>query len=353
MNELIRNIRLHNQQLVSQDFKKPEALVSHFGAMQAQDFAMAKWAVGLRSGNSEQKIDKALDEGKILRTHLLRPTWHFVAADDIHWILELTSPQIKTILRSSAKQFGVEQEKLTKSCKLLENLLRDDTSLSRDEIVSELNKNNIATDNYHSSHILMHAEMEGLICSGKSIGSKTTYALLEERVPKPLAGFSKDEALSRLAKVYFTSHGPATLQDFTWWSGLSATNSRLALESIKSEMEEIKSAETVHYFYAPAKRKKSIVALLPAFDEFLISYKDRNASIDLQYHPKAFTRNGIFNPVLMIDGKIEGAWKRTVKKENVVLQIDSFAGTDFGLTKEIQSAAELFGKFLGKNVEII
>ena len=349
----ISAIRLRNQQLVAPTFKTVKDVVGWMGAMQAQDYNQVKWAIGVRLPNlTENQIETAFNNGEIIRTHLMRPTWHFVSADDIYWMLELTAPQIKSALNSRHKELELTETVVLKSYLVLEKALMDSKSLTREELIDELNKAHIATDNQRASHLMLRAEIEGIICSGAIKGKKQTYALLAERVPvkKTLA---KDEALAQLAKRYFFSHGPATLYDFVWWSGLLVSDARKGLEMNKSALiSETIGTET--FWFAnnnilPATPHNSIY-LLPAFDEFLISYKNRSAVITIEDHRKAISDNGIFRPVILANGQISGLWKRTIKKDTVIIDTEYFRSHNKTELSLIGKAAETFGHFLEKKV---
>jgi hypothetical protein len=354
--EQIGNIRLINQQILEPKFKTPKDIVGWMGAMQAQDYNMAKWALGVRlPGSTEQVIQSAIDKGEILRTHLLRPTWHFVSADDIHWMLELSAPQIKALFKSRHRNLELSAAVLKKSDVILEKALSAGKHLTREELVSQLKGSKIATDDNRAAHLLMNAELDGLICSGTSENNKTTYALLEERVPKPKS-LSREEALGRLADRYFLSHGPATLRDFSWWSGLSLTDARKGLESVKSKfISETNGSDT--YWLGEtnslAANKTQSVFLLPAFDEFIISYKNRSASLLLENHGKAISNNGIFWPVVVVNGKVVGLWKRVIKKERVLIELDFFQRHNKSIQQQIKKAAAVYGNFLQKEPEVI
>jgi len=351
----VANTRLISQQINATKFKTAKGIVDWMGAMQAQDFNMAKWAIGLRLKNTtEQNIDAAINSGEIIRTHLLRPTWHFVSSDDIYWILELTAPRIKNFMKGRNISLGLSPDVLKKANKLTEKLLAANKSLTRKELIKELNKSKIETDNNRASHILLNAELEGIICSGKMNEKQTTYALLNERVEKPRP-LKKEEALFKLASKYFKSHCPATLQDFVWWSGLSISDSKTALELIKSDFMSQKINTQEYWFpnsFSVPKKFKESIFLLPAFDEFLISYKDRSAAIILEHQKKAFSNNGIFWPVIIINGKAVGVWKREIKKDKIIIETNFFYQQNKD-EKQIQKAAEKFGYFLNHKAEII
>lgn len=346
----VANLRLFNQQIAGTNRKTAKEIVSWMGAMQAQDEAMAKWAVGVRLPRSTQKtIETALDRGEILRTHVLRPTWHFVTAEDICWMLELTAPRIKASLKSRHQQLELDETVFNKCRKVITKVLANQNHLTRDELIAALTQAKIATNDSRASHLFLCAELDGLICSGAMKEKKSTYALLQERVPNTKT-FSKEEALAKLAQKYFSSHGPATLQDFIWWSGLTITHAKQALEFVKADFAAEKIDEQTYWFSsasAPSGNKNSVY-LLPAFDEFIISYRDRTAAITLEHHAKAVSNNGIFWPVIVVDGQVVGIWKRTIKKDTLLVETQYFHTPEENIQRVIEEKAEAFGEFLGK-----
>ena len=351
----ISTLRLQNQQIAATNFRTVKELVGWMGAMQAQDYNQAKWAIGARLPHlTEEQIESAFNQGEIFRTHLMRPTWHFVSADDIYWLLELTAKQIKSTTKSRNRDLGLTEAVLEKSKEVLIKSLEGNRALTREELSDQLNLAGINTYEQRLPHILMEAEIDGIICSGGIQGKKQTYALLAERVLVKKA-FSKDEALALLAKKYFTSHGPATLPDFVWWSGLPIADARKALEMNKATLISETIGTDTYWFadsvYLPSSPPDSVY-LLPAFDEYLISYKNRSSAITLEDHTKAISNNGIFRPVIVVNGQISGLWKRTTKKDTVLIELDHFrphSKKEIGL---IEKAAESFGYFSGKKTEV-
>lgn len=352
----IAAIRLISQQIAGTQFTTPKEMVGWMGAMQAQDYRMAKWALGIRVHEATEKnIEAAIDSGKIIRTHLLRPTWHFVSADDIYWMLALSGPRIKAAQKSREKQLELTERIFAKSNTIFERVLAGGKHLTRVELLQELTKAKIVTDNNRSSHLLFNAELEGIICSGKTINKQITYALLNERVPENKK-LNKDEALFRLADKYFKSHCPATLSDFTWWSGLSVSDARHALEIIKKDFNSDKIGSQIYWFpdsFVIPKNYKKSAYLLPAFDEFLISYKDRTAALAFENHRKAFSNNGIFWPVIVVNGQVKGTWKRTFKKDKVIVTTHFFEAPGKGVIGLVEKAGEKLGYFLGHTIEMI
>jgi hypothetical protein len=343
----IAKYRLINQQLRATQLTTHHEVVSCLGAMQAQDYAMAKWAIGIRQPTTtDNAIEQAINNGNIIRTHILRPTWHFVAAEDIRWMLALTSPHVKTINNSACKRLDLDKDILVRCNNIIEKLLRDNKQLTRPEIMAELSKKKIPTNDIRAALIMMNAELEGLVCNGIIRDKQFTYALLDERI-KPTRPFTKEEALAALAKRYFNSHGPATLQDFIWWSGLSISHAKLALELIKSILSSLQIDEQIYWFNdsIPYQNTES-THFLPAFDELIISYKNRTAVIPLEHQSKAFTNNGIFKPTILSNGKVIGTWKRSFKKDAVIMELSYFNSIKKTERQIIADTAKQYGNFL-------
>ncbi len=348
----ISNIRLSNQKIETTTFAQAVEVVSWMGAMQAQDYNMAKWAIGQRmSEATDEKVESALNEGKIIRTHLMRPTWHFVSAGDIYWMLDLTAPRIKSAMKSRNKELELTDAVLNTCFGMLEIELSETLNLTREQITKLFHQAKIKTDENRLSHILMSAELEGLLCSGRKIGNKHTYALLSERVPDRKV-MLKDESLAELARRYFNSHGPATLKDFTWWSGLTVAEARKALDFVKPEF----ISETLNpdeYWLSKATvsvEGEASAHLLPAFDEFLISYTDRSASLELAHNRKAVSNNGIFYPVIVINGQVSGTWKRTTQKDRVKIETHLFTAIHDNSLAQITKEIGAYSGFLNKKL---
>ncbi|MEP7134595.1 MAG: winged helix DNA-binding domain-containing protein [Chloroflexota bacterium] len=348
--------RLISQHIAGTKFKTVKELVRWMGAMQAQDFAMVKWAVGVRLPNStEQTVETAINNGEIIRTHLLRPTWHLVSADDIYWLLALSAPQLRSSVNSRHKELGLSETVISKSNSVLERSLRDGNHLTREELAAEFGKAKINTLDNRLSHLLMQAELDGVVCSGATKNGKPAYALLEERVPRTKS-LTKDEALEKLAQKYFTSHCPATLQDFVWWSGLPVGDAKRALELVKPDLISETINSQTYWFdksFSVPKFSKESVYLLPAFDEFTISYKDRSAALPFEDQKKTISDNGIFRPIVVINGQVTGVWKRTIKKDKVIVEVKLFKQPSKAIKSLIENAAAQIGKFLEKETEIV
>ena len=343
--------RLINQQIVSSEFTKAKDLLAHMGAVQSQDYAMSKWAIGLRvPGSTEKRIEKALDKGDILRTHVLRPTWHLIPAADIYWMLSLSAGKIKALMKTMDRQLELTEKIFTRSNNIIAACVEAGGHVERDTIAASLEKGGISLQKNRLSHLLIRAELDQLICSGKMKNDKRTYALLPERVPIKKM-FSREESLAILAKKYFTSRGPATIADFSWWAGLSLTDAKNGLELAKSNLVAEKINGLLYWcssnFRWPVKHSPSVY-LLPAYDEFIISYKDRTASMASQHHKKVLGVNGIFNPVIIVNGQVTGLWKRQSLKDGLHIETAFFNPHNKLVKKQIEEKAAALGLFTAK-----
>ncbi|HJP62059.1 MAG TPA: winged helix DNA-binding domain-containing protein [Mucilaginibacter sp.] len=341
----LTQLRLQNQHLAQPPFTKPAEIVKWLGAVQAQDYNGAKWALGQRLKNGTDKIiEQAFNDGDILRTHVMRPTWHFVAREDIRWLLELTSARVQAIAATRHRQLELDDKVFSKCERTLNKVLAGGKQVARIELGNELKNAGIKTDEQRFIHIMMEMELRQIICSGGVQGKHLTYALFDDRVPKAKT-MARDESLAMLADRYFTAHGPATLQDFVWWSGLTVTDCRAGLEMVKNKLVNYEG----YWFIEPENiaAKLTRAYLLPNYDEYIVSYKDRSATIHEKNINKADLRGTIFNHTIIINGKIEGIWKREFKKEAVVIDIIPFKPFSQAANSAIQSATKRYARFLG------
>ncbi|HEX6478252.1 MAG TPA: winged helix DNA-binding domain-containing protein [Ktedonobacteraceae bacterium] len=347
----IAHRRLHNQFISRRTFEKPGDVVSWLGAVQAQDYLGALWALGLRMQDAvEADIEQAMADGVIVRTHPMRGTWHFVAAADIRWLLTLMAPGRIANNAPWYRRLELDEATFAKSNAIFAQTLQGGKQLTRQELAAALGQAGISTKGLRLTFILSRAEIEGVIASGARRGKQFTFALLDELIPASRS-LERDEALAELAHRYFTSHGPATPQDFVWWSGLTAADARVGLEIVKSQLVK----ETIDgqiYWLSPSTETVNVSSptayLLPAYDEYTVAYKDRSAVLDPAYAEQ--TGNGIFNPTITVDGQIVGTWKRTFKKDGVVITQDLFRSLSEAENQAIAAAVERYGRFIGKSV---
>jgi hypothetical protein len=346
----IRKLRLYNNGLSNSPFKSVSDAVSYLGAVQAQDFSAAKWALGLRIKNSaDEDIEKAFNEGEILRTHVMRPTWHFITPEDIRWMLELTAPRVKTIMTSSNRKLKLYDDLFSKSNATIVKALQDHTYLTRQELKKVLKGIGIDTDVQRLAHIIMWAELEGLICSGSLRGKQFTYALLEERVKKTRK-LSRKQALINLATNYFKSHGPAQLKDFSWWSGLTVKDSKEAINSIKQKLNQFTYDDRTYWFFHHKKAEipdPPSVLLLSIYDEYTISYKDRSDISEARDIERMISMGNALTAVIVLDGKVAGTWRKALKKNTVEISLTPFQKFDEDEKKAVEAEAHRYGEFVG------
>ena len=350
----IANLRLQNQQIAGTNYTTPPEIVQWLEAVQAQDYGMAKWAVGSRLPvGTNQAVEEALNNSEIIRTHILRPTWHLVAARDIRWMLELTAPHLKRMAATMNRKLELEPGLFFKIFSLFTQALAGGQQLTRPELMAILNQAGIRTDDLRSAHIMFQAELEGIVCNGARREKQFTYALLDEKVPLNTQNFTRPEALAELAHRYFTSHGPATVSDFAWWSGLNLTDARLGLQEIKAKLRSETIADQTYWFpdaLIDYSTDPESLYLLPAFDEFMVSYKDRSASLDATYAQAAITGNGIFKPIVVVNGRVTGTWKSVIKKGRIAVEVQMFNAAEKLNQELLTLAKQKYAAFLGASL---
>ncbi len=345
--------RLDRQRLAGSRFESPAQIVGWLGAVQAQDYLGALWAVGLRlTAATEASVEQALAERSIVRTWPLRGTLHFAAAADVRWMLALLAPRMIAGAARRFKQLELDEAAFARSQDVLIREMQGGKMRSRPEIYQALESAQISTQGQRGIHILWRLAQEGLICFGARQGKQQTFALLDEWIP-PSETMPREAALAELARRYFTGHGPATLQDFAWWSGLSAAEVRQALELVKPSLEE-ERIESRSYWLVPSalehKEVEEEAVLLPGFDEYLVGYTDRSVVLDPKYSQQTNNGGGILNPTLLIAGQVMGAWKRTLKKDSVSVALSQFQPLGETEQAAVSLAAQKYAAFLGKSL---
>jgi Winged helix DNA-binding domain len=319
------------------------------GAVQAQEYLPAKWGLALRSRGSPTSgsIDRALDQGRILRTHVLRPTWHFVTPADIRWMLELTGPRVHRIMARYDSRMGLDAAVMTRATAVLEGALGDRGCLSRRELATEVERAGLPATSRHLAHIVMYAELEGVVCSGPRRGKQFTYALVSERAPAA-PRLSRDEALAELTRRYFRSHGPATIRDFVWWSGLTVADARRGLEMIGAKGHDVDGFRywTVGRVTPIVVSRKTTVHLLPIYDEYLVAYRDHHAV------PRPAYPFGGSPHALVIGGHLAGSWRAMPGAKEVIVDVRAERRLTAVERRALARAAQCFGEFLGVSANI-
>ncbi|HWM84493.1 MAG TPA: winged helix DNA-binding domain-containing protein [Kofleriaceae bacterium] len=341
--------RLHAQHLL-RPLATPVDVVSHLCAVQAQDFAGARWALGLRArGCVEADVDRAFDSGAILRTHVLRPTWHFVTPADLRWLLALTAPRVHAASAYAYRTLELDEATSALGVATIARALEGGNHLTRDELATLLAAAGIVASGPRLGYVMMRAELDAVICSGPRRGKQHTYALFDERVPAAPAR-SREEALAELARRYVAGHGPAQAADLAWWSGLTVADARRGLE-LAGMPSQVVNGKT--YWTGPRRRQAgagAMVHLLPNYDECLIAFKDRSDALD----PRVVDRNVevLSHHFVLSNGRLVGGWRRVQSKAAVLVECRLLAELDRAELEALHGAAARFGRFLGCATEL-
>ena len=349
--EIVR-YRLFNHQLADPKFKKPEQVVSWLGAMQAQEYAMAKWAIALRStGVTDADVEKKFNDGKILRTHLLRPTWHFVSPEDIRWMLELTKPRVHASNAYMYRKLELDARVFSATGKIFEKILHNKNYKTREALNEEFAKHKIIASGLRLGYIFMHAELEGLICSGPRQGKQFTYALLDDRAGKGET-LTREQALAELTERYFVSRGPATIKDFVTWSGLTVKDAKQGLGTVGDKLEKF-AVDGNEYHYKPHVIKQAEIEstfLMPDYDEYGMSYKDRSVLMPQTKAVQQKLRSSSeYSHWLVIDGQIAGVWERKPKTKTTDVTATPFLKLSKEQQRSVKNAVNRFATFVGND----
>jgi hypothetical protein len=342
--------RLAVERLIGSPFERLEDAVSWLTAVQSQDYIGAKWALGLRTrGATEAAIDAAFDAGTIVRTHVMRPTWHFVSRSDVRWLLALTAPRVRAVSAYYRKKLGLDPATIGKSHDALARALEGGPAI-RKALAVALERAGVDAVGLRLGYLLMEAELDAVIVSGPRIGKQLSYARFDDRVP-PSPKRDRDDALSELALRYFRSHGPATANDFAWWSGLTVGDAKRGADASSAALERF-VADDRTYWFGPLERRprlaKPIVHLLPNYDEFLVAYKDRSASVELPREtalgPLA---NVLASHIAVRDGQVIGGWQRRFSKGTIAIETKLVIRLDPPSRAALELAAARCGRFFG------
>ena len=347
--------RLRNQAITGVGRRKPADVVASSGAVQAQEYEPAKWGLGLRmqDGTTDAQIERAFERGEILRTHVMRPTWHFVTPDDIRWLLELTAPRVHRMMTPYNRRLELDAETLVRGTAVIERALRDRQYLTRSELGARLAESNLVMTGTRLAQLAMHAELEGIICSGPRRGRQFTYALIAERAPGARR-LQRDEALCELSRRYFGSHGPATIRDFVWWSGLTTGDGKRGLEMARARHEDV-GGRTYWSIDLPrrGRQRDSLAHLLPIYDEYLIAYRDREV---VPHGPgivsSASSAPVTFQHAVVIAGQVAGTWRIVRAAKGVSIAVTALRRLTARERREIASAAARYERFREVPVDV-
>lgn len=345
--------RIFNHQLEASTLQTPKAAVAWLGAVQAQEYASARWGLGLRlPGFTDAMIAQAFDSGEILRTHIMRPTWHFVTPEDIRWLQALTAPRVHALNAYMQRQTGLDDHLLARGDEVIARALEGGRFLTRTELAEALAQAGIVAEKVRLAYLVMHAELNALICSGPLRGKQFTYALLDERAPQTQP-MDRQEALVELVKRYFTSHGPALVQDCAGWSGLTHADIKAGLELAKPHLVET-VMDGKRYWHAAemltVHHRPPTAYLLPAYDEYTIGYKNHDPIINAAHHQQA--KDAVYGGGMMVNGQVIGYWRRIFHKRTAVAQLEPFQPLTTSENALFAAAAQRFSDFLQMPVEL-
>jgi hypothetical protein len=348
----IGRVRVHVQGLATTPFDDPAAVVRWLGAVQAQEFALARWSVAQRAaGGRASAVDAAISDGTILRTHVLRPTWHFVAREDLRWMLALTAGPVLTKMRPWDRQAGIDDALVRKALKAAGRLIARSGHATRAEVAGAFARAGVPRQPWLVGHLLMHGELQGVVCSGAPRGAQQTYALVDERAPAA-AALSGDEALGALTLRYFRSHGPASARDFQWWSGLGAAQVRRGLEIAGPSLECIAAGERrllAAPGAAPVRRQGGASAvqghLLQSFDELIVAYTDTRDLADIKGLARSVDRTGLLARSIVVDGQMVARWRREGSGRTQRLVVEPFTRLTRPIEAAVRDAAARYAAF--------
>lgn len=339
--------RMHNLGLSASPSASVEDVVGHLGAVQSQNFGPGKWSIAQRTKDSrDADVSLAFDAGRIVRTHVLRPTWHFVLATDIRWMLQLTGPRVQAKTAGRLRQLGLDDDLLERCRRLLTDALQGGRQLTRPAIRTLFQAEGVPLEDNRLAHILGDAELRGLICSGCVEGKQQTFALLEERCAEART-LSQDEALTELVARYFSSHGPATLKDFSWWSGLTMTQIRRGLEMVP-EIEQVEVEGLSFFVIGPHPANESsgrTCHLLQTFDEYVVGYTESRHVMDIA--DSGGPLPNLVPGVIVLDTQVIGTWSRKIHKDEVVIEATLLRRLKRSETEALREETERFGRFVG------
>jgi hypothetical protein len=356
--------RLAAQCITDSAFAAPRDVVAWLGAMQAQDYAGTKWAVSLRCSGArvaELDVERALAEGSILRTHLMRWTWQLVLPCDVRWMTALVAPRLIARVAKRHQGLGLDAATIRKSNALLDRATRDGQCRSRDELAKRLERAGISTEKERLSHLLGRAELDGILCSGPRRGKQFTFAHLDDRAPLRGRAPTLDASLAELARRYFRSRGPATLADFVWWSGLTVADARAGIDGLRSLLMAERRGSFTYFQSQETERARGPkrseaqppnAVLLPPFDEYLVAYRRRDELLDPRQAKRLNAGGGMLNASVIHGGKVAGTWRRELARGSVVVAVDLFASPSASERQAIARAAERYAAHLGLELRI-
>ena len=351
----IAGARLRAQRLTGKPFGDAIEAVGGLCAVQSQDYPAAKWALAQRlEAVTDAALDDLYDRGAILRTHVLRPTWHFVLPEDVRWLLRLTGPRVMAGAAGRLRQLEIDRDVIARARAAWHAALAGGRSMTRPELGGALVAAGISPEGQRLLYVLMALELEGFLTSGPRRGKLLTWALLDERAPAS-GSLEPEDPLHELAGRYFRCHGPAQLQDFAWWSGLTLAEARKGIVRAGADLAS-RSIDGKDYWHDPdldwRPAAESVVNLLPNFDEYTVGYRDRSALLhaDYPFRPELFSFSSILSNIVTAGGELRGAWRKVATARGAHLEVRPLAPLGGAVRAGVKEVARRFGLFLGRDV---
>ena len=350
----IGRMRMRSELLTRHAAMKPEAVVAHFGAMQAQDYPGALWAVAQRTPRATRAdVELAIAQRNIVRSWPMRGTLHFMAGADARWMLALLTPRINESggWATRRKFLGITDRDMERATALVTRALSGGKVIKRSELYAVLDRGGVSPAKQRGLHILSKLAHELVIIFGPHDGSQATFVLLDDWLPhqKPL---QRDEGLARIATIYFRSHGPATIRDFVWWSSLTVADAKRGIAGAGSTIKAHDVGGTTYYAPRDVSAEATMEAhMLPPFDEMLVAFRDRSASLDAMHqHHVSGSKNGFMQPTVVIDGQVVGTWLRTTSRDRTKVKIKPFFALSSSIKRAIADAGDRYAHYLGTPV---
>jgi hypothetical protein len=349
LGEVLRR-RIATQRLAADKLPDATEVVRLLTAVQAQDFGHALWSLGLRTAGLDAAAVRAeFDAGRFLRTHVLRPTWHLVAAEDLRWILAVTAPRVQQLNWTQYRRLGLDQAMLDRGVSVIADALAARGPLTRPEIATHLAADGLPSQGQHLAYLVMNAELEAVICSGAIRGAQQTYALFESRTPRAA---DRPGDAAELLRRYVHGHGPTSIRDFTRWSSLTLKLAGEALGQVAEGLASVQVAGTELWYdpAAPGAASASGALLVPLYDELTLSYPAVNFPV-ADRHPQDSPFEVWLGSVILDETNV-GLWRRTVRGPTVAVEIDLAPGVSATAREAAAAAAEQLAAFLGLRLEL-
>lgn len=352
----IANLRLSIQGIQPPRFERVEEAVGWLGAMQSQEYAQAKWSIGSRVIDcDEAAVDRTIAEGSVLRTHVLRPTWHYVRPEDIRWMQQATSHRVRSMMTSYDRALELDEELYARATEVIERSVEGGRHRTRPELGEALAAAGIVAKGQRLGHIVMRAELDAVICSGVPRGKQITYALVAERAPGAKR-LGREEAQAELSLRYFRSHGPATEKDFRWWASLTAVEARRGMQMAAPQLESWEHGGRT-YWWAPEvavrpTREDGVAHLMQAYDEFVVGYSESRGVLDIDGAAGAVPGGTPLYHVIILDGQVVGRWRRQPRRKEVKYQIQLVRPLTSSQRQSVYKAVHRYAAFGGASAEV-